>query len=618
MIVWGVAADGPTTPIDTASAAAATAAYVPVGPLRVADTRTTPCGCTPRSAGTISIDVAGHASVPDDVTAVAVTVTATATAAPGYVTAFPGGTSRPLAATLNTRIDRNVSNTAIVPVGSDGTIELFQLVAGELIVDVTGAFVPAIEATSGRYVAVASRRLLDTRRPGPSSGPLRRGGELTLPLPSGVAADATAVVVNVASVGVEEPGHLAARPAGAPRQTTAFMTVNGSGQVVSNATIVPVSSAGVTIRSQSGGNLVVDLVGWFTGPSASPSDDGLFVPVGPERLHDTRVQRPRIWSEGTIEIDTPFPDAAAVVTNVAVTRSDRRGFVTAFPAGTPRPDTATINPSFHDHTVANLAITQISSRGLAYYAKAGVDLVVDVTGYFTGRPVETTVAAGPNRPGRSRVLIVGDSTLAGLHVYTSAQTALVGFDAIVDGASCRRLLRPSCLSNTTGLVPNTAVEAIATTPGPLDIVVVKTGYNDWFSDFPAEFDAVVRTARAAGAHTIVWMSYNDDVPRSNARRAYQENNADLYRLVQLPRYADVRLADWRAYSSPRQEWFHDGTHVSVSGAYALADFIARWIAAVEHRPCPQPWTTGRSIPDPCPIPERIGAVPDPIGLYALP
>ncbi len=598
-----------------ASAAPATAAYVPIEPLRLADTREPVCGCSRLSADTISIDVAGHPSIPDDVSAVAISVTATTTAAPGYVTAHPGGVPRPRAAMLNTRTDRNVSNSAIVPVGLDGTIELFQRARGDLVVDVTGAFVPAATSTEGRFVPIAARRLVDTRLPGPLEGKLVDGGEITVGLPSGVAADAIAIVVNVASVGVERSGHLAARAAGRPRTTTAFMTVPGGGEVVSNATIVPVTAGGITIRSQRSGHVVVDAVGWFTGPTAPETDEGLFVPIGPTRLLDTREAPPRIWPSGTIEIGVPFPDAGAIVTNVAVTRADGRGYVTAKPARTSRTVAATVNASFHDHTIANLALTQVSNHGVAYSARAGVDLVVDVTGYFTGLPIASTGNVPPNPVPRSRVLIVGDSTLRGLGSYPGTGSALVGFDAIVDAASCRRLQRPSCRSWDDGSFPPTTVETILGTPGQIDIVVVKAGYNDWFSDFPAEFDAVVQAARGKGAHTIVWLSYNESVVRSNARRAYQENNLDLRRLVALPRYRDVLLADWSRYSDLRPGWFFDGTHVTPTGAYALGDFVSRWIAAVEHRPCPRPWTVGAPRPDPCPIPEQIGSVPDPVALY---
>ena len=147
------------------------------------------------------------------------------------------------------------------------------------------------------------------------------------------------------------------------------------------------------------------------------------------------------------------------------------------------------------------------------------------------------------------------------------------------------------------------------------MIVIKAGYNDWFSDFPVEFDAVVRAARAKGAHTILWLSYNEAVSRPTARRAYEENNADLRWLVTRPEYADVLLADWLWYSTPRPDWFADGTHVTAAGTWALADYVARWIAAIEHRPCPRPWAPGQASPAPCPPPELIGPVPDPAALY---
>jgi hypothetical protein len=602
----------PAPPTTTAALAVGpTTAYVPVGPLRLADTRLAACGCVSLDGHTTRIDVTSSAAVPDDAVAAAITVTATPAVTPGFVTAYPGGGERPDTSTVNTRRDRVVANSTIIPIGADGTIEVYTLFTNELIVDVTGVFVPADRARAGRYRVVAPRRIVDTR----PSRPLPVDGELTIPLPTGVDLDATAVAVNVTSLGELRPGHLRSRPVGAPDDATSFLNHNGSGQAVASTVILPVSRDGLTVTATGGGHVLVDLLGWFTGPGATESGDGLFVPVTPERLLDTRRTRPRLWPDGTIELANPAPAATALVTNLTLTFTDRRGYVTAYPAGTARPSTSTINPAAHDHTLANLAITRVSTRGVAYYGLAGTDVVVDLTGYFTGTPVAATRPSPPNQPDRARVLLVGDSTLASLDVYTASRSALLGFDPIVDAESCRRLLRPSCFSNTTFRTPNTAVEAILGTPGTLDVVVVKAGYNDWFSDFPGEFGAVVDAARAKGAHTILWLSYNQDVSRRNARRAYTENNQDLYWLVRLPRYSDVLLADWLAYSTPRPDWFADGTHLNREGSWALADYVNRWIAAIEHRPCPRPWVVGAPTLDPCPIPEKIGPVPDVLSLY---
>lgn len=588
-----------------------TSALVPVGPIRLADTRRPDCGCRQVDASTVTIDVTGRERVPDDAVAAVLTVTALRTPRPGFATAFPAGIARPDTSTVNTRPDRVVANTTIVPLGEGGAVSIHLSEPGGVVVDLTAVFVAAERANAGRYVPVPSSRLVDTR----GAAPVPPGGVVPVPLPPGVAADATAVVVNITSVQAPKWGYLTARPADSPPSATSVLNPDGTGAPVAAATIVPVDASGLAIDVQSGGHVLVDLLGWFTGPSAAESTSGLYVPESPRRLLDTRSGPTRIHDGGAIELASPFAGAAALVTNVTSVRADRRSFVTAFPAGHPVPETSTVNPGWWNHTVANLAVTQVSTRGTAYWSSGGTDLLVDVTGWFTGSPVDAVGAVPPNTPRRSRVLLVGDSTLASLAFYTQAQSALVGFDAVVDAASCRRLLRPSCLSDTTGLVPNTAVEAIAGTPGRLDIVVVKAGYNDWFSDFPAEFDAVVRTARAKGAHTIVWMSYNEAVERSNARRAYEENNADLRWLVTRPEYRDVLFADWLRYSNPRPDWFADGTHGTPSGTWALADYVSRWVAAVEHRPCPRPWSLGWATPDPCPPPEIVGPVADPRSLY---
>lgn len=599
-----------------ASADVATSAYVAIAPYRLADTRNADCGCTRLGAGTIEVLVSGRPGVPVGAVAVSLTITATETASPGFVTLYPGGTARPLASVLNTRPDRPVANSAIIRLGAGGTIDLFENVPGDLIVDITGAFVATTSARAGRFVPVATRRLLDTREPGPSAGALAPGSELTVALPAGVPADAPAIAINVTSVGEMLPGFLSARPAGTPSQVTSFLNTNGSGQAVAATTIAPVSSSGVTLYSHGGGHVVVDFLGWFTGPTAGDGATGLFVPVGPQRLLDTRENPPRAWPGGRVSLPNSFPEAGALVTNVTATRSDRAGFVTAYPAATPRPNTSTLNPAMFEHTVANLAITQLSDAGVSYYSHAGNDIVVDVTGMFIGTPAIATTTEPESHPPHSRVLLVGDSTLAAVSLlYPQSERAFVGFDGIVDAASCRRLLRPSCKSAVTHVVPNTAVEAILGTPGSIDVLVVKTGYNDWNSDFPAEFDAVVRAGRAKGAHTILWLSYTESQTSPKSRQAYQENNADLYQLVTLPQYSDVILADWRAYTAGLGYWTWDGSHLTEAGSWLQTDFVSRWIAAIEHRPCPAPWGPGGPVFDPCPPPESIGPVPNVSALY---
>ncbi|MGH9133107.1 MAG: SGNH/GDSL hydrolase family protein [Ilumatobacteraceae bacterium] len=592
--------------------------YTPVGPVRLADTRNAGCGCTRLDASTIRVQIAGRDGIGTGVTAAAVTITATRSAATGFVTVHPAGTARPETSILNLTAGHDTANSGIVPLSASGAIDVYANVATDLVVDVTGTFTASASSRAGRFTPVAPARLRDTRSPGEAPGGLAPGGRVTVALPPGVAADATAVAVNVTSVEAPVAGFLTAFPAGTAGSDTSFMNPDGSGGPRAAAVIVPVSPAGFTIAATSGGHVIVDLVGWFTGPSAPSSSTGLFVPTAPTRVLDTRHDQPRVWRAGTRELGLATPAAGAIVTNVTITRSDDAGFVTAYPAGTPRPDTSTVNATTRDDSVPNLAITRVAARGTAYFSDRGTDLIVDITGYFSDSPVASPLAVPANDRPPSRVLIVGDSTLAAVRFVTGSQDAMRGFDPVLDAEPCRRLIFTSCLSNTTFRVPNTAYEAITTTPGWIDVVVIMTGYNDWFDDFGFAFDTIVGASRAKGARQVVWLTYSEGGESPTAIRAYRQNNADLWAVAALPGYADVAVADWNGYSHRGDNWVGpDGIHLTTRGAYGLADYFSRWIAHLEGRPCTAPWAAGGPLDDPCPNPDGTGRATDIRSVYGI-
>jgi hypothetical protein len=583
---------------------------VALEPARLTDTRQPDCGCVPVDPRTVRVDVAGALDAVDDAVAAVVTVTAPPTGAHGFVSAYPGGSERPLVSMLNTRPDRVVANSTVVPLAPDGTIDVFRHDGGDVVVDLHAVFVRAEQASAGRFVAMPPTRIVDTRTSTPPTGALPSRGEARVPLPTGVPADATALVLNITSVGAPAPGHLSVRPSGGAATDTSVLNVDGTGAAVAASVIAPVDAGGFTVSSYSGGHVVVDVAGWFTGPSAPTTADGLFVPFAPRRLLDTRELADRVYAGGTIEVAAPAP-GAAVALNVTAVDADAAGFVTAYAAGTTPPPTSSVNPSFWNHTVANFAIVGASARGLAFSSLRGTDLVVDATGWFTGAPAAATTPPRPNEHRAPRVLVVGDSTLVALSLFPDAFGAFRGVDVVVDAMSCRRLRRPSCNSNVTGVTPNTAVEAILTTPGELDVVVVKTGYNDWFDDLRPDVDAVVRAARSKGAHTVLWQTYNELRRSPRGAEAMRENNRQLPQIITGRAYPDVLIADWAGYSAGRDDWFWDGIHMTREGSFAQADYISRWVAAIEHRACPAPWSPGGPVVDPCVPPEWIGSVTAP-------
>ncbi len=119
--------------------------FVGLTPTRALDTRVSgPCvGSEPRRlviAGRFGIPSNSNSGVPG-VSAVALNVTVTEPSAPGFVTVWPSGRTRPNASNLNYVAGLTVPNMVIVKVGSDGAINLMSN-AGcpNIVVDVAGYF----------------------------------------------------------------------------------------------------------------------------------------------------------------------------------------------------------------------------------------------------------------------------------------------------------------------------------------------------------------------------------------------------------------------------------------------------------------------------------------------
>jgi LPXTG-site transpeptidase (sortase) family protein len=193
---------------------------------------------------------------------------------------------------------------------------------------------------------------------------------------------------------------------------TSNVNVSRAGQTVANLMIVPEARDGVDVFSQSGGHLIVDAVGYFTGPSAPSVPTGLFVATPPTRYLDTRsvdnnplgsaAQPQRGW---TVEIGGGTRFAAAVAT-VTIVHALAPGYVTAYAAGQPRPPTSTLNATT-DATTAQAAIVPVGERGMALYTYAGGDLLVDVSGWYVGTPAPPVVDPEPNplAPAPTRIVI---------------------------------------------------------------------------------------------------------------------------------------------------------------------------------------------------------------------
>ena len=85
--------------------------------------------------------IAGANGVPAGAVAVLANFTATAPTAGGYLTTWPSGEARPGASTLNFTANQTVANLAVVPIGSNGAISVYNAAGTtHTIADVNGWF----------------------------------------------------------------------------------------------------------------------------------------------------------------------------------------------------------------------------------------------------------------------------------------------------------------------------------------------------------------------------------------------------------------------------------------------------------------------------------------------
>jgi hypothetical protein len=227
---------------------------VPLGPTRGVDTRSGLGGTGRVAAGsTTRFDLT--AALPPRSTAIALNLTAVNPAAAGFLTAYPCGRGRPDTSSLNFAAGETRPNNAIVAT-DDGSICVYADTSADILIDVTGAFGP----NGLGLVAVDPVRLLDTRRATPLAAAEVRSfsslGSTLSPLTPRSAS------VNVTALDQPAPGFVSTFDCVTLRDTSTLNPTPGS--VSANGAIVPlVDGDRSCLMSSSGGNLIVDLTGWW-------------------------------------------------------------------------------------------------------------------------------------------------------------------------------------------------------------------------------------------------------------------------------------------------------------------------------------------------------------------
>ncbi len=283
--------------------AGARGSFTAIAPQRVLDTRAGKqvnyTGQKPAAGASIKVPAAVMPDRPNGVIAVSLTLTVTQPSRRMFAQVYPAGLASPGASSNVNPPDAGVTtaNAAIVPVASDGSFSVYVNHSANVIVDINGYFVEAQGAVAaGRLQTIEPKRLLDTRastRTNHAGGTPASGSTTTVDLTalsSGLPAGATAALVNVTVTRTTGAGYVQAAAAGElVPGTSSVLNATRPNQSVAGLSLVPLSDDGridlYTLRSA---DLIVDLIGWFTGEEATASESGLFVAIPPERIRDTR------------------------------------------------------------------------------------------------------------------------------------------------------------------------------------------------------------------------------------------------------------------------------------------------------------------------------------------
>ena len=380
-------------------------AFGSLSPARILDTRHGTGATGPVGANkSVTVQVTGHGGVPaSGVGAVVLNVTATAPTAPGYLTVYPDGTTRPTTSNLNFSAGETVPNLVVVPVGADGKIDVFNGSGGtvQVIGDVSGYYLSGTPAIAGAFGSLSPARILDTRHGTGATGPVGANKSVTVQVTGhgGVPASGVgAVVLNVTATPPTAPGYLTVYPDGTTRPTTSNLNFS-AGETVPNLVVVPVGADGkIDVFNGSGGTVQVigDVSGYYL--SGTPAIAGAFGSLSPARILDTRHGTGATGPVGanksvTVQVTghggVPASGVGAVVLNVTATAPTAPGYLTVYPDGTTRPTTSNLNFSAGE-TVPNLVVVPVGADGKidVFNGSGGtVQVIGDVSGYYlSGTP----------------------------------------------------------------------------------------------------------------------------------------------------------------------------------------------------------------------------------------
>lgn len=218
-------------------------------------------------------------------------------------------------------------------------------------------------------------------------------------------AGASSVALTLTATDSAGPGFVQVVPTGggAALGGTSNVNLTGPGQTVANLVVVPIGVGGtVQIYTSSGTDVIADVLGYYTDATASSSSAGLFVPLDPFRLADTRGGGQVAAGSQTVVTPggaggVPTNGVGAVALNLTATDTTGPGYLQALPTELGVPGaSSSVNFTGAHQTAASAAVSKLGTQSrVSVYTSTRTHVVVDVSGYFTDG---TTPAPAPASP----------------------------------------------------------------------------------------------------------------------------------------------------------------------------------------------------------------------------
>jgi hypothetical protein len=343
--------------------------YNPVNPLRVLGTLAVGASIGPGVSRAVT--VAGVDGVPADASAVVANVTAAGSNSPGFLTVFPapasGTPAPPLASNVNFVTGQVIPNRVIIPVGSNGQIEVYNS-SGTVNVDVdlNGYYTGSAGELGSAYTPMSPVRVTDTRVGLNGSTLGSDASESFSFLSEGLSSTATALVANVTVVAGAAAGYLTVYPTtdvSPPAASDVNFTANSIAQ---SFTLAPLNGAATDLFNSSAVpvNIVIDAFGFF-----APPPPAVTVTANPTSVPADGATTSTITATVTNGSGVAFDDAVTLTTTPSVTGScgtttapgstNAAGQVTSTYTASTTPGTCTITATeANNQTTGSVVITQ--------------------------------------------------------------------------------------------------------------------------------------------------------------------------------------------------------------------------------------------------------------------